>query len=107
MADEDPLVLKKQQPFRRFLRAAVAVARHLIKLDFRAGVAEPFAVPPAIPQVEDHPGRLPFHRLQHIGKISVRIRKDKDLHNVLLSVIHAVYAIFRRDAMGAEQEEIR
>ena len=70
VANEDTFIPDKQQPL-AFLRwAEVAVAGDLVKLNAGASVVEMLAVPPAVPQMEDHPGRFPFHRLQHIIKSS-------------------------------------
>jgi hypothetical protein len=39
-----------------------------------------FRVPPAVTQMQDHPGCRALHGLDHIGDISVRIGENQNLH---------------------------
>ena len=100
VADEDTLVPDKQQPLALLRWTEVAVAGDLIKFDVGALVVEPFTVPPAVPQVEDHPGRLSLYRPQHIGNIPVRVGQDQNFHSGTPFRVPTVYAVFPRDAMA-------
>ena len=72
--DQDAVIRQNKQLFRRFSRPAVAVAGDLFKGELRKQIVEMLTVPPAITQVQNHPGSGLLHGLDHVGEISVRIR---------------------------------
>ena len=84
VAEEDALVLDKEETLRLLKGAVIAVAGDLLQGDVRKALLEPLGVPPAVSQMEDEPGLDLFHRLNHVVYISVGIGENQDLHKKLL-----------------------
>jgi hypothetical protein len=62
--------------------------------DFRKEIVETFAVPPAITEMKDHMGRLPFNGLCHVVNIAVRVGKNQNLHEYLRAGNFFQYTMF-------------
>jgi hypothetical protein len=61
---------------------------------FRKEIVEMFAVPPAITEMKDHMGRLPFNGLCHVVNIAVRVGKNQNLHEYLQAGNFSQYTMF-------------
>ena len=80
VAHQDPHVPQEQKPLRGLGAAEITVAGDLLQGQLRQTVMETLTVPPAVPQVQNQPGRLPLRRLEHIGDVSMGIGQDQNLH---------------------------
>jgi hypothetical protein len=94
MADQNPFVLEEEQLLCGFCGAEIAVAGNLMEGNFGKEIMETFTVPPAIAEMKDHMGGLPFNGLRHVFDVAVRVGKNQNLHEYLQAGNFSQYTMF-------------